>query len=557
MIFLAVILFIVIFSSLIFIHELGHFVAAKRAGVKVEEFGFGLPPRIWGKKKGETIYSINLIPFGGFVRMLGEDSSDPDASKNKRSLVNQSFWVQTKIVCAGVFMNLLLSFVLLTFGFMIGIEPLIANQEDFYAAIEEGYVDIEPGIVVVESNEPYNTVVYNGREIDVRSFEPGDRILTDADGEAILSIEEFTAMTEKIRESGEAPLLQMDRADGTGGAEYLTKEKLDQITLAPIYLSRFVFIENGPSTFSETLETGDVILKINGSQIINEQALLDSLKNIKEVTLQYYRPSEGVLETQVVLSPKHPLITYVEEGSPAEAAGLKAGDQILAMNGEEILGSVSVVIATQDAKGSSIEYQILRGEDENYTVTITPRDDGRVGIALGDVLDYPNLSLYESYVPHTVLGVQEVAYPMISYSEFAGWEFAPFAAAGEAVSEMWRLGKLTAVMFLNVLGNFVSGGDVPDGVSGPVGIAQMTYVFMQDGFAAIIRFVALLSLSLGVINILPIPALDGGRFFFILVQGITGKKADPKIEGWIHTVGFVFLLLFIAYITFHDLLRLF
>ena len=102
---------------------MGHFAAAKRAGVKVEEFGFGLPPRIWGIKKGETLYSINWIPFGGFVRMLGEDASSHD----KRSFSNQSFWVQTKIVCAGVFMNLLMSFLLLTFGFLIGIEPLFGE----------------------------------------------------------------------------------------------------------------------------------------------------------------------------------------------------------------------------------------------------------------------------------------------------------------------------------------------------------------------------------------------------------------------------------------------
>lgn len=542
MIILAILLFVVIFSSLIFIHELGHFVAAKRAGVKVEEFGFGLPPRIWGKKKGETIYSINLIPFGGFVRMLGEDSSDPDAAKNKRSLVNQSFWSQTKIVCAGVFMNLLLSFVLLTFGFMIGIEPLIANQEDFYTAIKEGHVEIEPGVVVVESNEPYNTVVHNGEEIDIRSFEPGDRILTDGES-PILSIEEWNKTLADIQESGVAPLLTMDRADGTGGAEYLTKEKLGQITLAPMYLSRFVFAEKGLSTFSDILQDGDVIIKINGTQIIDEEALLGALKNTKEVNLEYYRPSEGVLESNVTLNPKHPLITYIEDGSPADEAGLLMGDQILTINGEEVISSVSVISATQEHAGAPIDYEILRGE-EVLSFTITPREDKRIGVALGDILDYPNLSLYQSYVPHTVLDVQEVSYN-------------PIAAAAEAVSEMWRLGKLTAVMFLNVLGNFVSGGDVPEGVSGPVGIAQMTYVFMQDGFASIIRFVALLSLSLGVINILPIPALDGGRFFFILVQGITGKKANPKLEGWIHTVGFVFLLLFIAFITFHDLLRLF
>ena len=104
---LTIVVFILIFSFLILIHEFGHFTAAKRAGVKVEEFGFGLPPRIFGVKKGETLYSINWIPFGGFVRMLGEDSSSKKARNSKRSFVNQPLRTQAWIVSAGVVMNLL------------------------------------------------------------------------------------------------------------------------------------------------------------------------------------------------------------------------------------------------------------------------------------------------------------------------------------------------------------------------------------------------------------------------------------------------------------------
>lgn len=128
-IFITIVVFLVIFSALILIHEFGHFTAAKRAGVKVEEFGMGLPPRIWGVKKGETLYSINWIPFGGFVRMLGEDG---ESKKNQNSFASKSPAVQLWIVSAGVVMNLLLSFVLLTIGFWIGIDPLMVDQEDFY-----------------------------------------------------------------------------------------------------------------------------------------------------------------------------------------------------------------------------------------------------------------------------------------------------------------------------------------------------------------------------------------------------------------------------------------
>ncbi len=84
---ITIIVFILIFSVLVLVHEFGHFIMAKRAGIKVEEFGFGLPPRIWGKKKGETLYSINWIPFGGFVRMFGEDSKDGSMLSKKRSFI--------------------------------------------------------------------------------------------------------------------------------------------------------------------------------------------------------------------------------------------------------------------------------------------------------------------------------------------------------------------------------------------------------------------------------------------------------------------------------------
>ena len=151
--------------------------------------------------------------------------------------------------------------------------------------------------------------------------------------------------------------------------------------------------------------------------------------------------------------------------------------------------------------------------------------------------------MYTSYVPHELLGVEKVSYGFLS----------PVVA----VQEMVRLGKLTAVMFVDVFGGFLTGSEVPAGVAGPVGIAQMTFVNLQNGFAAMLRFVALLSLSLGVINILPIPALDGGRAVFIIYHAVTGRKPNPRIEQWIHTAGFLLLLLFLAYVTFNDVLSFF
>ena len=105
--FVSILIFIVVLSVLILVHEWGHFMAARRAGLWVEEFGIGIPPRVWGKKIGETIYSINLLPFGGFVRIHGENTEDK-ITKPKRSFSNKSKRTRAAIIIAGVLMNVLL-----------------------------------------------------------------------------------------------------------------------------------------------------------------------------------------------------------------------------------------------------------------------------------------------------------------------------------------------------------------------------------------------------------------------------------------------------------------
>src|SRR4030067_3332150 len=105
---ISIITFLLVLSILVLVHEFGHFIMARRAGVWVEEFGFGLPPRVFGKKIGETIYSINLLPFGGFVRLHGENSED-EVKEPKRAFINQDKKTRSKIILAGVFMNFVLA----------------------------------------------------------------------------------------------------------------------------------------------------------------------------------------------------------------------------------------------------------------------------------------------------------------------------------------------------------------------------------------------------------------------------------------------------------------
>ncbi len=121
---LTIIVFILILAALVLVHEFGHYIVAKKSGMQVDEFGFGFPPRVWSFKKGETLYSLNLIPLGGFVKIVGENNAEGD---NPRSFVNKSFWQRFATLVAGVIMNFVLAWVLFSIGFMIGL-PTIVEQ---------------------------------------------------------------------------------------------------------------------------------------------------------------------------------------------------------------------------------------------------------------------------------------------------------------------------------------------------------------------------------------------------------------------------------------------
>ncbi len=454
--FLTILAFLIIFSVLVLVHEAGHFFVAKRHGVKVEEFGFGLPPRIWGKKVGETLYSLNWIPFGGFVRMLGEDARDKKAAKNPRSFMHKSKWQRTQVVCAGVVMNFVLAWVLVSIGFMVGMQPLIVNSEDFGNALREGRVDVVPGV--------------------------------------------------------------------------------------DVEIPRAVVASSYPKS---GLLPGDIILTIQGKPVFYSVDIQEMLTTFRGELVPMTVWRDGVVEVMAPLSvPHRTVISKVLPGSPAEAGGLLEGDRVLSVNGEPVFIPEDVVKVLKASDDPNAVYGVeRRGAVRSFT--IVRNEQGLVGVMLGLLIpEAPApFSYYDGAQVSSIVGIQPVQYP---------WYSAPW----HALTELKRIGGYTVVMIGNVFGSIFSSGEVPEGVAGPVGIAQMTGVYLQEGFVALMRFTALLSLSLAVINIFPFPALDGGRFLFILIELVRGKPVDSRIEGWIHSFGFLLLLGVIVLVTFKDIVRL-
>lgn len=203
-----VITFIVLLSVLIFVHEFGHFIAARRSGMAVEEFGFGFPPKLWGIKKGKTLYTINWIPLGGFVRIKGESGENADQPD---SFATQSLPKRVLVVSAGVIMNVVFAWFLLSVGYTVGL-PQIIEGEDGYRQVADAQVHVYD--VLPES------------PAEVAGLEPGDTIIS-MDGRAFGTISEVVSYTSLHQ--GESIELGYERVSGEQGTLSVTPEVIEEI----------------------------------------------------------------------------------------------------------------------------------------------------------------------------------------------------------------------------------------------------------------------------------------------------------------------------------------
>ncbi|MBI4231967.1 RIP metalloprotease RseP [Candidatus Peregrinibacteria bacterium] len=535
---ITIVAFIVIFSLLILIHEFGHFYMAKRAGIKVEEFGFGLPPRIWGKKKGETIYSINWIPFGGFVRMFGEDATDPKLLRSSRSFVAKPMRDRVKVVVAGVMMNFLLAWFLMFVGFTAGMQPLL-GPDDVLTSIGEGQVTVDSGLRVrnVEKGslseqlgiEPEDVFYsFNGKPIDSFVFAEiadnpvGNYVILRGDQSLNVSV-------------SKSQLKDLSK-DGKLGVLFYDGASLPRVKIYDLDKNSFAY--------KAGLRSADVIISVNGQQVFDVEQFEQLVRGVPVLEYKIYR--NGLLEDFLVEreEARQVVVSKVLPDSPAAEAGIIDGDVILSVNGKDMTDSLELITFVSENADQNLAYQIERG-DKRLFYEIVP-EEGKIGVYLSELINYsidPGMSLYNVDLYSSVLEIKDEKYPF-----YTAWY--------EAFGETWHLSKLTGEMFVSFVAQLISDGSVPESVAGPVGIAQMTHVFVQEGFIPLLRFVAILSLSLAVINILPFPALDGGRLFFILIEWVIGRRVPQKWEAWIHGLGYILIILLIFAVTYSDIMRL-
>jgi len=246
----------------------------------------------------------------------------------------------------------------------------------------------------------------------------------------------------------------------------------------------------------------------------------------------------GIVYTYLGIPTKTDKVIVVEVGknTPAEAAGIKTDSQIKKItfeNKDGVFSGVNGFIKQIDPlKGKEIELTLVTKEGKEQTVKIIPRltppqGEGALGVALSDI--------------------EMKMYPV--------WQ-RPFRGMVVGMTEAWAWGKEIAMSLGKLLWGILTGKGVPKDVAGPIGIYQVSKQVYKVGWVATLQFMAILSINLAILNIMPFPALDGGRVFFLGIEKIIGKKLKNRIEGYVHTVGMFFLIGLMVLITVRDVIKL-
>ncbi len=433
-----VLIFIGAIMILVFIHELGHFLAAKLFKMKVERFSIGFPPRIWGFQKGDTDYCIGATPLGGYVKIAGmvDESMDTDfigKEPEPWEFRSKPVWQRIIVIVAGVVFNMILAFFIFT-GLTMNYGKTVMP------------IDNINGIYVAE-----NSIL---NEIGFKN----DDILIGVNGK---SADYF------------ADLLS---------ASALTSENLN-----------YTVIRNGEEITVPVLSS-----------------YLDSIR------------TRGFLSRELIL----PSVTSgVVAGSPADKAGLKSSDKIVAINGNEVnywLQMTDIIKSSEGTLNIGVE------RDGGYmNFEIMPTDSKTIGI-------YPP-TLAQSG------GIQ------ISYGFF------------DSFKEGWNETREQTVGIVQGFARLLSGDiSVKENLGGPIAIANMTKQATESsGWVGFWSITALLSITLAIMNILPIPALDGGHLVFLIYEGITRKEPTEKVKIVAQNIGFLILVALMIFVVFNDVIKLF
>ena len=448
-----IIYFAITIGILVFIHEFGHFAAAKLSGMRADVFAIGFGKRLFGYNKksgfsfgelpkdfdgeGNTDYRLSLLPLGGYVKIAGmvDESGDvsfADKEPQPYEFRAKPLWAKVFVITAGVFMNLMLAWVIFWGANFFQGKPIT----------------------------PTTTLAYveDGSPASKSGFKTGDKILS-VNGKPVTNWEDLRAE---------------------------------------------VFI----NTLGENINVNVLRDGKEESFAINRKLIPED-----ETQVMYLIP-DGV----------KPAIGEVLKDSPAEKSGIKIGDILLSINGIDLYSSKQATEIISSNAGKVVNITLERNK-ELLNISVTPGEDAKIGVAIA--------TLFMGETKMRKYGAFE--------SVYYGWK---------------DIEKMTALTFSMIGKVFTGNIEFKKAFGGPIKIAQIAAKSADSGFSSFMYFLALLSLSLAILNIMPFPVLDGGHLVMIVVEAIIKREIPIKIKMAIQNTGLVLLLLLMAFIIYNDIISL-
>jgi regulator of sigma E protease len=425
--------FLFVLGVLVFVHELGHFLAAKRVGIRVLKFQLGFNPTIFSFRRGDTEYGIGALPLGGYVKMAGETPEEASSGQPDEFL-SKSKWERFQVLIMGPAMNLILAVVVTAIVLYNGAEvPAFEDQPPVVGTVAVNSPAAQAGIL------------------------PGDRILSVNDRDVQTWRDLYVAIGTRLNR-------EVSVKTSRNGVEAARK-------LTPVQ-------SPGESRF----EVGDI----------------------------------GVL-------PKtHPRLVSVNPGEPGERAGLRAGDVILSIDGKPITFQSQLREEIAAHPDKPMQVTILR-EGGEQTLAVTPMKKGTVGW-LGVLPSDETKSIKPGLWQAGVMSVQENV-----------------KTAGLIFQTVWGL---------------ITRETSPRQLMGPVAIAQLSGESAQLGWIALLSLMASISLNLGLLNLLPIPVLDGGHILIMALEGVSRRDFSSRVKERMVLTGLVVLMMLMVTVIYNDLTRI-
>ena len=512
MVLINILVFLFVLGLVIVIHELGHFIMARRAGILCHEFSLGMGPILYSKKKGETLYAVRAIPIGGFVMMAGEEVNDD----------------------------------------MISTEKTIAVRKNQDGEIIDIIVD------------PEKTPSEDAEKITVDSFNlNGEADALHINGTPVKVDAQYVFKDKRIQIAPENR--RFDSKSVFARFKAIFAGPFMNFVLAFILFVILGFIIGAPKTNAEgdvtttigsveegypaygILEVGDTITHVEGEPVATWDAFSEAMfenranrsidmtierEGVRDPIVEEITPRISILNLGISSAEdagEDVILAPVADNTPAQKAGLEGGDEIVTIDGDSVDSWETVINkAEANTEGDRMVFEVDReGEDESVRIHVTPHEKA--------ILDNQNVDAVQVRV-----GVSP-EYER-SFTDGFAYGFTGIAASSTMIFDTLRL------LFNNTVG-------VSD-LAGPVGIYSITSSALQQGLVTFLNWTALLSVNLGILNLLPIPALDGGRLVFLGYEGITRKKVNRTVENYLHAIMFILLMGLFLFITYHDILRL-